>query len=357
MAQKPEKPPGCPLFPHNAGVWAKKVRGKLHYFGPWSDLQGAWDRWLAQKDYLLAGRKPPTGGLTVDELLHLFYTDKVNQNREGSVTDACLDEYKITCDVVLTHFGPTVEIETLRHEDYAGLRKALTTGKRGQTYAPSTIKRRLTIARMIFSLGADQLGTPLPFKKPLQSPSKLVMRRRQRKLGPRMYAAADLRKLVKAADPHLRAMILLGINCGFGPMDCRTLSASAIGKEWLTHPRSKTEVDRRCPLWPETAKALKALPKGDHVFNGRVWNRHVIARQFEALCRKCKVKNHGFYSLRRTFETVATTADVNQAVIDAIMGHTRNDMASVYRQKIFDQQLRRCSDHVRLWYLGKVTLV
>jgi hypothetical protein len=35
------------------------------------------------------------------------------------------------------------------------------------------------------------------------------------------------------------------------------------------------------------------------------------------------------------------------------MGHTRNDMASVYRQKIFDQQLKRCIDHVRAWYLGE----
>jgi hypothetical protein len=55
-----EKPrPDFPLFPHAAGYWAKKVRGKRHYFGKVAtDPKGeaALDLWLDQKHDLLAGR-------------------------------------------------------------------------------------------------------------------------------------------------------------------------------------------------------------------------------------------------------------------------------------------------------------
>jgi hypothetical protein len=36
--QKPSKPfPDFQLFPHITGRWAKKIKGKLHYIGPWVD--------------------------------------------------------------------------------------------------------------------------------------------------------------------------------------------------------------------------------------------------------------------------------------------------------------------------------
>ena len=56
-AAKPSKPrPDCPLFPRAAGVWAKKVRGTMRYFGPWSE-PAALEKHRVQKDALQAGRK------------------------------------------------------------------------------------------------------------------------------------------------------------------------------------------------------------------------------------------------------------------------------------------------------------
>jgi hypothetical protein len=48
------------------------------------------------------------------------------------------------------------------------------------------------------------------------------VRKRDRERGKLLYIAEEILKLVKAADPHLKAIILFGINCVFGPNDvCR----------------------------------------------------------------------------------------------------------------------------------------
>lgn len=77
--EKPEKPyPYFPLFAHATNRWAKKIRGKLHYFGRWDDPYGALNEYLAVKDDLHAGRTPQTDhdALTLRELCNKFIRSK-----------------------------------------------------------------------------------------------------------------------------------------------------------------------------------------------------------------------------------------------------------------------------------------
>lgn len=349
--KKPKKPyADFPLYAHAGGVWAKKIRGKVHYFGPWNDPNGALDRFLAKRDFLLAGRTPPPEQHTVANLLDQFLGEKQSNLDTGDITQTTFKEYETTCEVVHAYFGKHRSLDGLALDDFTGLRKALAKGKTKATLSPASQKKWLTIARMIF------IEQPAAFKKALKSPPQRTLRAARRAKGEQLYTSEQIRKMVEAAEPELKAMILLGINCGFGPKDCFTLPAREVQRGWHTYPRPKTEVERRCPLWPETDEAIKAVASKPLVFNGRVWDRFIVAREFKKTCRLAGVESLGFYSLRRTFETIATTADVPQAIIDSIMGHAATDMASVYRQKVFDDQLKRCTEHVRGWYLGEITI-
>ena len=66
--------------------------------------------------------------------------------------------------------------------------------------------------------------------------------------------------MLAAAPVPLKAMILLGVNCGCGNTDVANLRVKHLDLNggWCNYPRPKTGVPRRCPLWPETVKAIRA---------------------------------------------------------------------------------------------------
>lgn len=357
--------PEFPLTPHPNGSWCKKVRGKIHYFGPVGDWQAALNRYLEERDYLHAGVLPPQAAETVADVLNGFMTRNVRRMQDGDISERTLSEYKGVCDTIATTLGARRPIESLVDDGYALLRSTLGKGKGGKRISPVTHKRLLTYARMVFYHANERMGLSLRYKEPLQPPPARLLRQAKNEKGEKLYDAAEIKALIKDAEPELKAMVYLGINCGFGNEDCRTLPIQSIdlAKGFHNYPRPKTGMARRCPLWADTVTALTAVIEDRNT--GKVfrstWNRHVLGRAFKTLAEDSEIYREGvttFYTLRRTFETIATTADVNQAVIDKIMGHTprTGDMGAVYRQRIFDDSLRRCTEHVEGWLQGSIKL-
>jgi hypothetical protein len=124
---KPTKPhPDYPLTAHPTGRWCKKVRGKLHYFGPWGDPDGALAKWLTEKDDLLAGRVPRSrlaqNVPTLRELCNTFLTTKAKLRDSGELSVHTWNDYYKVCEYLGKAFGPDRFLTDLLPEDFETLR-------------------------------------------------------------------------------------------------------------------------------------------------------------------------------------------------------------------------------------------
>jgi integrase len=365
---KPNKPrPDFPLFAHAAGVWAKKIRGKMHYFGPWSDPDGALNKYLEQKDALHAGRKPrpETEGLTVKEAANAFLRAKDALVDAGELSSRTWDEYKGMAGELVSHTGKGRLVADLAPDDFAGLRKKL-----AKKWGPHRLKKAIQYIRSIFkhAYESNLIDRPVRFGPDFKRPSMKTLRRHRAEQGPKLFTPEEMRRLLGAAGTQMKAMILLGINCGYGNSDCGNLPLAAVDLECgiIDYPRPKTGIPRRCPLWPETIDALKSVlaerkePKDVNdaglVFvtkYGKSWAKAVadspITKEMRKLLDAEGINGHrNFYTLRHTFRTIADEAK-DQPAVDHIMGHEVQHMSSVYRERIGDERLQAVTDHVRAW--------
>jgi integrase len=367
---KPSKPyPDFPLTPHPAGVWCKKIRGKLHYFGKWDDPDGALQEYLRVRDDLHAGRTPrqDAESLTVKELCNALLNVKKTAATNGELSPRTWAGYKDACDLLIKYLGKCRLVSDLRPDDFAALRNKLA-ATRGPHWLGNTIQYIRSVFKYAFD--ADLIDRAVRFGPEFKRPSKKTLRVHRARQGPKLFKAEEILRLIDAGGVQLKAMILLGINAGFGNADCGNLPISAINLDRgiIDYPRPKTGIARRCILWPETVAALREVlaqrkePKDPEdaglVFvtkYGQSWARDddpaAITKELAKLLRQLHIngrKGLNFYALRHSFRTVADEAK-DQPAADFIMGHEVPHMSAVYRETISDARLKAVADHVRAW--------
>jgi len=378
-SNKPSKPyADFPLFPHATGRWAKKIRGKMLYFGPWDDPQAALNRYLSQRDDLYAGRTPRTQleGMTVREVCNRYLTSKQQLRDSGEIDDRTFNDYYSACEKMLECLNGSRIVADLTPHDFEQLR-----AKFSKTLGTVALGNAIQRVRMVFKYAFDQgfIERPIRYGQTFRKPSVKSVRqdraRRTQERGPRMLEAAAIQKILRHTEKQLRAMTLLGINCGFGQTEISRMPKSVLDLKtgWVTYPRTKTGVERRCPLWPETIAALRDVlagrpkprdPKDDNlVFITKYGQRWVktnkqgtpadaIGQEFSKLLTELGLKRPGisFYALRHTVETIGGES-IDQVAVDHIMGHAEHsgDMASKYRERISDERLKAVTRFLRDW--------
>lgn len=390
---KPAKPsPNFPLYAHTSGQWAKRIKGRLCYFGSWRHDptgQAALEQYEREAQYLRRGETPPDAdvsgsGCTVRELVNSFMDAKQAAVDAGDLAPRTLADYWATAKLLADHFGRNRKIADLRPVDFRRFRAAL-----AKRYNTTSMKSQINKFHVIFNHGLEaRLFTEKPdFGGEFRRPSAKAQRRVRNQAGPKLFTNEEIRRMMEAADPQMKAMIFLGLNCAFGNSDIAALPQSALDLEntWVTFPRTKTEIPRRIPLWPETIAALReAMPKRPKPENpaddklcfltskGKPWVRirpryddqggglpgtplDAVSGEFAKLLKKLNINGRrglGFYTLRHVFETVSGEAK-DQIATDAIMGHVDVSMGGNYRHGVSDDRLRAVVAVVREWLFAE----
>lgn len=219
-----------------------------------------------------------------------------------------------------------------------------------ETVAAGTAKARWDLAIAVARWGQEQGVVP-----EYRIPRDL---RRMRGAPPfrRVWSPAEIQRLIHAADPQMRACILLGANLGYGNRDCARLERRHINGRMVDAVRHKTGAERRGWLWPETLDALTKWPPP--FLNSK--NRPIVGDgtdslrvAFKVLVKRCGIaaNGRGFYSLRRAYRT-AVDDHWDRPAIDLTMGHITPGMGARYVAWIDDDRLKAVSIHARSKLLG-----
>jgi hypothetical protein len=190
---KPDKPyKGFPLFAHKNGQWAKKILGKLHYFGLWNDWQAALKTYQEQRDDPRAGRKPRRRGDERSTLRHLFnsfLTTKKLLLDAGEITARTFADYKATTDRLAGVFDLNRPIEDLGADDFEQLRATL-----AKSWGPVALGNEIQRVRVVFKYAYDNglIDHPVRYGQAFKRPSRKTLRQARAAKGPRMFEAAQL---------------------------------------------------------------------------------------------------------------------------------------------------------------------
>ena len=342
-----------PLTLHKTGQYCKKIKGKIYYFG--TDKKVALQRYYDQAAFLHAGRtispKPGSDLLSVKMLCNLYLDHQesrvaIKEIKQNHVYDQTL---------ILRNFtkliGPNCQVCDVSTMDLQNYRKKLIKAKK----SPSTINNRIATIKALYNWA---LNNEIVEKIPnLRVIKKVTIS----KIEKPIFNMTQIEKLLRSANEQMKAMIWLGLNCGFGCTDCAQLKWGNIDlkKSRVVFPRGKTGVNRNLPLWPETIDALRKIQKsGDLVFytsRGNTWVRMIestdkhgnkkyvkddaVTKEFSKLLKKTNLKTEkgvGFYTLRRTAATLAARSG-DPFTVQKLLGHADLKMATTYVQDVSEQ--------------------
>jgi integrase len=335
------------LTEHPRG-WVKTINGKTRWICSKTAAPTAEDAdriYVEKFQELWRAKSIPTtkGALLVRDLCNLWVDRQHQRFEAGEISKVSYLEYEDSARDFADAVGSGTRLEHLAPNHFADARALF-----ASRFAAHRLSKWLILTRSMFKWA---MGHPLRLRAPdygdcYDLPKRKQFRVERAARGRQIFTADEIHLLLELANPAMRAVILLGVNCAFGQTDICSITSAAIhtNTSWIVFPRTKTAVPRRIPMWPETAAAISVLEHGKRLFG---YTANGINANWRRLLSRAKgVEQIGFYGLRRTWRTWADNAR-DQRAAETIMGHVLGDVGSLYVDHVSDSRLIAVSNHVR----------
>lgn len=364
--------PDFPLsFHKGTGQFYKTHRGRRFYFGP--EPVPAKRQFDREWSYIIRGEPIPEDddgdAMRLGNLVDAWLADRLQDVEDKLLQRSTYADYERIGQFVADKLGRDSSVNSLSPDDFTTLFRAMRT-KWGKS--PTVFKRCITIAKMPFRWGFEMAKIDaMRFGPRFKAPTEDDIRAASHERGRQTYNPEEIRALIEAANPTLRAAILLGINGGYTQKEVAGLRRVWLDTDTgvLNHLRAKTKVPRRVPLWPETIEAIEAMPeqKAKREARGLLFVTREgkpqlqdhpvridnIGQMFTRLTDKLGINldQAGFGKLRATHRTAADgVLDANACRV--IMGHKLGRGVEGNYLKhygITDDRLQAVVDHVHAW--------
>ena len=140
--------------------------------------------------------------------------------KAGELSPRTWADYRSIMNMLVEGLGKHRGATTLEPQDFAAMKAKL--ARRNGPHRMCTVIQVIRCAfKHAYETGA--MDRPMRFGPSFKRPAKKVLRLHRAEQGAKFFTPEEVRQLIGAAKPAMRAMIQLGINCGFGNQDCGTL--------------------------------------------------------------------------------------------------------------------------------------
>jgi integrase len=342
-----------PLTFHPTGQYCKKIKGKMYYFG--SDKKEALQKYLNQATYLHGHQenlqKPTEDHITLKQLCDMYLKYQYSKLQANDLTASHHNEQIGSLNKLMAFLGQNIDINNISTLDLQNYKRRI----QKSHVSVCRLNLHISIMKAVFHWARkNDVIENIPNIDAV-SRGKIIHQERF------TFNSEQISQVLSVADVKMRAMIWLGLNCGFGCTDCSELKWTDLDlvNARVKLPRRKTGISRDLPLWPETFESLEKIPRtGKLVFytsrgnpylqtllktngNGdcKYSTLNTITTKFSRLIKKSGFsvpRGTGFYTLRRTAATIAARSG-DPFAVQRLLGHADLQMATRYVQDVSEQ--------------------